>query len=249
MGIMIETRSVHEQLLELCQGELAAGRWGVGERFPSERELSQAHGISRATANKVLAKLASEGWLELRKGLGMYVSERPTLFTSLQRAESFTDFAGEQGYEPGTEVIRFERGAAAPPAGLAQETAQVERWIYLERLRTADGERVIFERRWLPAERYPRLVAGMLAGSFYEVCRTRYGLVVERQEATIRAVMPPADPELGWECPALCLKGCGFDADGGLLWAQELYYKGDRFTLFNDLESSAATPKLGLRLH
>jgi hypothetical protein len=89
----------------------------------------------------------------------------------------------------------------------------------------------------------------MLAGSFYELSRERYGLVVERQQAGIRAGVPPKRPDLGWDCPALCLKGCGYDGYGGLLWAQELYYRGDRFTLFNETASSSAAPELGFRLH
>lgn len=50
---MIETRPVHELLRERCQ-----------------KELAMQFRIFRGTANKVLAKLASESWLELRKGLG-----------------------------------------------------------------------------------------------------------------------------------------------------------------------------------
>jgi DNA-binding GntR family transcriptional regulator len=129
-----------------------------------------------------------------------------------------------------------------------QEEATHGIWIHLERLRKADGESVIFERRWLPACRYPRLSAGMMTGSFYELSRVRYGLTVERQDVVIRAVLPPRLPDLGWECPALCLKGCGYDGDGGLLWAQELFYRGDRFTLFSQVSSLSATPKLGFRL-
>jgi GntR family transcriptional regulator len=245
---MIETRPVHEQLLAICQRDLAAGRWRIGDQFPSERELAAAHGISRATANKVLAKLSSEGWLELRKGLGMYVAERPTLWASLQRMDSFTEFAAEQGFVAETEVLRFERGTAGPPARLLPVRIADGRWIYVERLRKADGQGVIFERRWLPVARYPRLAASMLAGSFYELSRVRYGLVVERQEAAIHAVMPPPHPQLGWDCPALCVRGCGYDGAGDLLWAQELFYRGDRFTLSHHMACSAAAPELGMRL-
>ncbi len=244
---MIETRTVHEQLLDLCQRDLATGNWPVGTRFPSERELAEIHGISRTTANKVLAKLVSEGSLELRKGLGAFVAERPTLFASLRRIESFTDFAAEQGFKPGTEVVCFKRNASPPP----EKTVRVDpatSWIYIERLRTADGDIVIFERRWLPTKRYPRLTSNALKGSFFELCRSRYGLHVEREEASIRAVPPPSEAALEWDAPALRLRGSGFDSGGELLWAQELFYRGDRFTLYNNAESSATLPELGLRL-
>lgn len=244
---MIETRPVHEQLLSQCQRDLAAGRWAVGERFPSERELAQAHGISRATANKVLAKLASEGWLELRKGVGTFVAERPTLFASLQRLESFTDFTGEQGYTPSTEVLLFDT-VDTVPAGIAVRLPEEPGWYAIERLRRADGEALILERRWLPARRYPGLERGFLKGSFYQLCRERYGLLVERQEATLRAVFPPEHSALNWDCPALRLRGTGYGSDGDLLWAEELFYRGDRFSFCNHVASHAAVPQFSIRL-
>jgi GntR family transcriptional regulator len=250
---LIETRTVHEQLLAVCQQELAAGRWRPGERFPSERELGQTHGISRATANKVLAKLASEGWLELRKGLGAFVADRPTLLASLQKLESFTEFARNQGYCPTTEVLRFEPTDSVPESIVPSTVAPSKgsAWLYLERLRRADGDPVILERRWLPAGFYPGLKADALTGSFYELCQTRYGLRVERQDTAIQAVAAPKNAgaaALHWKDPALRVRGAGYDSRSHLIWAQELFYRGDRFTLIHEVASVTALPEFSFRL-
>lgn len=244
---MIETRPVYEQLLDDCQQRLAAGEWTVGERFPSERDLALRHGISRVTANKVLAKLASEGWLEHRRGVGMYVAERPTLFASLQRMESFTEFAASQGFTPHTEVLAFERDAKTPSWVSTIVEPGTTTWIYLERLRLANSQPVIFERRWLPATLYPRLTSEMVEGSFFDVCRRHYNLQAVREEAEIRAVHPVSHPRLCWELPALRLRGFAHDDHERLLWVQELLYRGDRFTLFNHVGVSTV-PRLGLRM-
>lgn len=246
---MIETRSVHRQLIGLCQEELAAGRWNAGEQFPSERDLAAKHGISRATANKVLAKLVSEGWLEMRKGIGCFVAERPTLFTSLRSIESFTDFASEQGYRPSTKLLDFQpRNDPSEAVRAALGIKASGRVIFMRRLRLIDDEPVILEERWLPAALYPRLTANSLEGSFYKLCRERYGLIVQREEAEIRASPSPVIPEGEWLYPALRLEGIGFDASRRPIWYQVLHYHGGKFALLNHAENAAAIPKLHLRL-
>lgn len=246
---MIETRNVYQQLLDLCQRGLAERKWKAGERFPSERELAQQYGISRTTANKVLAKLVSEGWLEQRKGIGTFVAERPTLFTSLQRMESFTGFASAQGFTPSTRLLRLERNASvSPDIRKALDLPSKGQAIFLQRLRLADGEAVIFENRWLPAKYYPNLNEKGLEGSFYKLCRQHYGLQSERQIADIRAVTAPDHAEIDWPCPALMIEGVGYNSDESPIWYQQLYYRGDRFTLSNSCESATSLPKLQFNL-
>lgn len=244
---MIETRSVHEQLIRLCQQDLTAGRWRAGDQFPSERELAARHGISRATANKVLAKLVSEGWLEMRKGIGCFVADRPTLFTSLRRVESFTDFVREQGHRPSTKLLELEQRNDVPDS--VREALRLKRSarvIFMCRLRLADDEPVILEERWLPAVLYPELNEQSLEGSFYQLCRERYGIVVQREEAEVRAAIAPVWPGVKWNAPALRLEGVGFDAAQQPLWYQVLHYHGGRFTLSNVVENAAAVPRLAL---
>jgi DNA-binding GntR family transcriptional regulator len=244
---MVKTRSVHEQLITLCQQDLAAGRWKAGTQFPSERELAAQHGISRATANKVLAKLASEGWLEMRKGIGCFVAERPTLFTSLRRVESFTDFATEQGHRPTTRVLQLEHRANAPDTvRAALGLMRSGRVIFMRRLRLVDDEPVILEERWLPSVLYPDLNEKSLEGSFYQLCRERYGVVVQREEAQVSAALAPEWPGVAWNAPALRLEGVGYDAAGQPLWYQVLHYHGARFTLNNVVDNAAAVPRLDL---
>ena len=43
------------------------------DQFLTEREVAEKFQVSRATANKSLASLVSEGFLEFRKGVGTFV--------------------------------------------------------------------------------------------------------------------------------------------------------------------------------
>jgi DNA-binding GntR family transcriptional regulator len=235
---MIETRSVHHQLIELCQQQLAGGRWAVGERFPSERELAAQHGISRATANKVVAKLVSEGWLEIHRGQGTFVSKRRTLARSLRQLESFTDFARARGWEPRTKVLLFEKDTQA---GVSV--------FKLQRLRYLNEIAVIFEVRWLPTKLYKELTKEDLDGSFYQISRERYGLELAREDLVIRPGFAPQEAGDGWSAPALIFEGSGFDASGQELWTQRLYYHGDYFSLQHSAEETAAFPRFSLKVN
>ena len=54
----------YSEIHEILQGELEAGKYAVGSRFPSEYELGIRFEASRLTANKAVNQLVAEGWLE-----------------------------------------------------------------------------------------------------------------------------------------------------------------------------------------
>lgn len=244
---MITTRSVHEQLLEICQKQLDDGLYCVGTPFPSERELALQHGISRATANKVLARLRSEGWLEYQRGIGCFVSERPTVFASLRQLESFTSFAENNGFRPQTRVTRFIRSAKVSTT--IREHLQLgssESVIEVERLRLLNGEVVIVETRYLPAKRFPRLTQQALSTSFYSLCRERYQLTIAGESIEIRSEAAPLHHDFTWAQPILAIHGVGTDEDNIPLWYQHLSYHGKYFHLKSISSPDIPFPSISL---
>jgi GntR family transcriptional regulator / MocR family aminotransferase len=63
-------RQVYRELARL----ILAGRLGAGSRLPSSRELARELGVARNTVLAALDQLASEGYLEGRRGSGTYVA-------------------------------------------------------------------------------------------------------------------------------------------------------------------------------
>ena len=245
---MIETRPVYEQVLEVCLQELAEEAFHAGDPFPSERELAARHGVSRATANKVLARLRGIGHLEHRRGIGCFVAERPSVFASLRQMESFTSFAESHGMTPSTEVLAFERSAPVDP-GIREDLhlSASAKVVRIQRLRLLNDEPVIVEERFLPAKKYPRLKASDVDHSFYQLCQERYRLSLAGEQLSCRPELPPL--ELDGSGPALCIRGIGFDPDNQPLWTTRLCYRGDRFELIgsNTPADSYPTLRLGYR--
>ena len=61
---------------ELRRG-IESGRWRVGDRLPTERELADLHQVGLNTVRRAVELLATENLVERRQGSGMYVRSRP----------------------------------------------------------------------------------------------------------------------------------------------------------------------------
>lgn len=62
------------QVVRHISEQIVRGELSPGDKIPSERELREEWSISKATANKVVAQLKSEGFVYARVGVGTVVS-------------------------------------------------------------------------------------------------------------------------------------------------------------------------------
>ncbi|HEX2679165.1 MAG TPA: GntR family transcriptional regulator [Polyangiales bacterium] len=117
---MIETA---ESRVEAIAAELRAqilnGKYGPGERLPSERELSERMGVNRASAREALKKLEQLGMVTIRRGGGARV-------VPLEEA--------------GLGVLRHVLGGAAPKREI------VSQWLDVHELVISGAARFAMER-------------------------------------------------------------------------------------------------------
>ncbi|MBW8744819.1 MAG: FadR family transcriptional regulator [Sphingomonas sp.] len=64
---------LYAQLADQIAKQIVAGQYKVGDRLPSERELSQAFEVSRPTIREAIIALELDGLVEVRVGSGVYV--------------------------------------------------------------------------------------------------------------------------------------------------------------------------------
>ena len=67
--------SLNELFVQKLQGMILSGELPMGEKLPSERELCQQMGVSRAVVNGGITELARQGFLEVRPRQGAYVAD------------------------------------------------------------------------------------------------------------------------------------------------------------------------------
>jgi len=73
---MPEPRRLYEKISQTLAASIAEGKYEVGQRLPSERELAQSFGVSRPTVREAIIALELDGLVEVRLGSGVYVSNR-----------------------------------------------------------------------------------------------------------------------------------------------------------------------------
>ncbi len=105
------------QIAEQLSDEIAEGGLAEGDRVPSSNELAAFHRINPATAAKGINMLISQGLVEKRRGVGMFVSggareqllaERRTRFAQ-QYIEPMLTEAKRVGIDHGTLLSLIEK--------------------------------------------------------------------------------------------------------------------------------------------
>lgn len=69
-----DSRPLGRQIVDGVRRQIAAGDLPIGAALPSVRVLAQQLAINPNTVAKAYAELCSEGWLEARAGLGLFVA-------------------------------------------------------------------------------------------------------------------------------------------------------------------------------
>lgn len=64
---------LYERVAAAIARQIASGDYPVGQRLPSERDLAQAHDVSRPTIREAIIALEIDGLVEVRMGSGVYV--------------------------------------------------------------------------------------------------------------------------------------------------------------------------------
>jgi len=86
---------VSEQIVRGLRATLLAGQFRPGDQLPSVRQLAMDLGVHHNTVAGAYRQLAEEGWLDLRRGRGATVIERPTPASTPRADAEFRKALGE----------------------------------------------------------------------------------------------------------------------------------------------------------
>jgi GntR family transcriptional regulator len=132
------------QLKQLIRDEINGERWLPGERIPSEHALCDHFAVSRTTVRQALAELESEGLLVKERGRGTFVAEPRSSSWFLQSSHGFHDEATRAGRQVTSRVLRRELEPLPQWATRALDLPAGTPGVTLERLRSVDGELVMY---------------------------------------------------------------------------------------------------------
>ncbi|MGB0450179.1 MAG: UTRA domain-containing protein [Porticoccaceae bacterium] len=82
----------YAQIKAYIKNQVESGQWKVGERIPSENQISQDFEVSRMTARRAVQELAEEHMLQRAPGLGTFVAEPQAAAPVLEIADLTRQF-------------------------------------------------------------------------------------------------------------------------------------------------------------
>jgi len=199
----------------------------AGAQLPSEFEMVERLGVSRATVRKAIDRLEGEGLVYRRRGTGTFVAE-PRQTRAIRLTSSLTDLY-QSGRAVRTRVLERERREATEAIAERLGRAAGDPVIFLKRLRYADARPFALLQNWLPLDRCaPVLEADLERRSLYEVLATDCGVTLGRANQRLQARLPSHDDaellEQRASEPVMRVLRQAFEAGRGVVeWSDCLY--------------------------
>lgn len=171
-----------------------AAKYKTNEKIPPEPELSAEYSVSRITVRRAVEELCAEGYLVKMQGRGTFVS-KPRIhrkFTSGRGAASFTEICKENGMVPGARLLNRQIVPVRKDEEAFFHVGPEALLIYIQRLRTADGQPVFLENLFLPYEPYKSLMSENLNDvSMFDAIEHISGCALQRPPASVSRQCEP----------------------------------------------------------
>lgn len=106
---------IFDQTVEQMRNAILEGQYPLGGRLPTEQELCEIMQVSRSTIRESIRVLEAEGLVEVRQGMGTYVSEK--LDNLATRGEIMSWLAKRE--ESMIQILQVREGIEWLTAGLA----------------------------------------------------------------------------------------------------------------------------------
>lgn len=173
---------LYMRITELISREIAARHWRVGDRLPTEAELSQSLDAAVGTVRKALAELVSRGMLERRQGSGTYVREGALAKAAGTSIYEFFRLELLRGGGLPTALVldlqRMRRPVRFPPFA----DAGSEHCYRLRRLRCLNHLPVALEEIWFDARHREGLQMQDLGEALYQFYQNELGFWIAQVE-------------------------------------------------------------------
>ncbi len=212
---------------------IRAGELAPGAQVETELELMERYGVSRATVRQALGGLIALGTLEVRRGLGTYVSA-PRFEHTIGGFYSFSREIERHGLQPGTTVLELRTEPAPDDVAEALDVAPGTPMVSLRRLRLAGPDPLVVETSYLPARRFPGLeTVDFSTVRLYDTLMHQYGCRPTRARETFEPVLLTADEAALLDQrrgePALRVERTAFDQDDLPIEFCRSTVRGDRY--------------------
>ncbi|MGG3270503.1 GntR family transcriptional regulator [Priestia aryabhattai] len=144
MSIRADNRHLYLQVIDKIKQNIEKGIFKEKERLPSEFDLSKQLGVSRATLREALRILEEENIIVRRHGVGTFVNTKPTFLSGIEQLNSITHMIEQAGMKAGTIFLSSQIQELSENDLTRFACGEDEQILLVERVRTANGEPVVY---------------------------------------------------------------------------------------------------------
>jgi len=149
--ITLDTRPLTVRVEEALREYLES--FSAGDKLPSEMELAQMMGVSRATLREALRVFEERGWIVSRHGVGTFATSiKPLMESGLEVLESLDEMASREGLTCGMDHLTIDVQPADATMAASLAIAVGEPTVVVTRRRLLEGDVLAYMVDVIPAD-------------------------------------------------------------------------------------------------
>ena len=234
MTIKSDHRALYLQVIDRMKQDIASGVYKEKEKLPSEFELSKSLGVSRATLREALRLLEEDNVIVRRHGVGTFVNSKPVFSSGIEELTSVSDMIRQAGMEPGVVYLSTSESICSEEDVNRFHCNPDDSVISIERVRTANGEPVVYCIDKVPSVYMPEDFLGRKESSIFSALeesgdiRISYAVTFIDPTGYHEEASPilECDPETA----LLVLKQHHYDENDRLVLYSKNYFRADKFS-------------------
>ncbi|MEA4900677.1 GntR family transcriptional regulator [Desulfitobacterium sp.] len=238
---------LHYQLTNVLREGIKAEKWGVGELFPTDKELMGKYEISSTTVRRAVAELVQEGWLERKPGKGTFV-KKAAIEETLGALTGFFDEMIIHGYDPCAEVlnvseVKLSASELEKVPQLRIFSDQNESMFLIEKIQKLNNEPIAYVRSFWPYEYGVQIAEfDLMKRGIYDIIKNELNLCLIRAEQFVGAdiarkkVAQHLNVKVGF--PVLTMERIAYDEQNRPIELSINEYRADRYKYKVLLEKS-----------
>jgi GntR family phosphonate transport system transcriptional regulator len=227
--------AIWKSIAENLTNDIVGGRYGPGDKLPTEAELAARFGVNRHTVRRALSDMNDEGLVHSRRGAGVFVAMTPTDYP-IGRRVRFHQNLRAAGRMPAKEILTLETRKPDPREAEALALRTGDEVHAYEGLSLADDQPIALFRSIFPASRFPDLPAALrkhrsVTQALAEAGVDDYVRVSTRLAAKSATPVQALHLRLKAGAPILRTISLNADQNGQPVEYGHTWFAGDRITL------------------
>ena len=219
--------------------DLAEGRYGPGDRLPTEAALANRFGVNRHTVRHGISALVDEGLIRTRRGAGAFVAAMPTDYPIGTRVRFHQNLIAA-GRRPDKHVLALNARAATIGEAKALHIAAGDPVCAYHGVSLADGQPIAVFESLFPLTRLPEISAALqgtrsVTEALHAVGVTDYTRATTRLTAVRATATQALHLHLAEGDPLLRSSSVNVDVSRQPVEYGRTWFAGDRITLTLDV--------------